>query len=235
MDQIVMLWEFQQADIEADALETEIKRSPNRLALKKNRDFLLEQQNTVKEMEEQVAEMLDRVDIIKDSIALQEEQLKTLQARLSETPPETLEDARAFTQDAHKLVGNIQDYEQEMKRIQQDANDHERQQKEIVVKFAKVKAEYEKQKVEYEDEYKEQMKALEEKRRIAQEKGKDIDAALMERYQTIKKHCIPPVARLVNGQCGGCFMGLPQVTLRNLKTGAKIIECESCGRMIIPL
>ena len=76
---------------------------------------------------------------------------------------------------------------------------------------------------------------LEEKRRIAQEKGKDIDPKLMERYETIKKHCIPPVAKLVNGQCGGCFMGLPSAALRTLKAGATLIECESCGRMIIQL
>ena len=67
------------------------------------------------------------------------------------------------------------------------------------------------------------------------EKAKDIDPTLMERYQTIKKHCIPPVAKLVNGQCGGCYMSLPQVTLRNLKAGVKVIECESCGRMIVQL
>ena len=235
MEQIEMLWEFQQADMEADALETEIKRSPNRLALKKNRDFLLEQQNAVKQMEEEVAEMLDRLDVIQDAIALQQDQLRALQARLEETPPDSLEQTRTFAQDAQKLVGDIQSYEQEMRRIQQDASDHERAQKEISVKFAKVKAEYEKQKVEYEEEYREQMRALEEKRRIAADKGKDIEPELMERYQTIKKHCLPPVAKLVNGQCGGCFMGLPQVTLRNFKAGAKVIECESCGRMIIPL
>ncbi len=235
MDQIEMLWEFQQADMEADTLETEIKRSPTRLALKKNRDFLKEQQTAIKQIEEEVAEMLDRVDIIKDAIALQQDQLKNLQDRLSETPPETLDDAKSFARDAQKLVGDIRTYEEEMKRIQQDAADHERSQKEIVVKFARVKAEYDTQKVKYEDEYHEQMKALEEKRHIAQEKGKDIDPQLMERYQTIKKHCVPPVAKLVNGQCGGCFMSLPSVTLRNLKSGSQLIECESCGRLIIPM
>ena len=235
MEQIEMLWEFQQADMEADALENEIKRSPTRLALKKNRDFLVEQQAVVKQMEEEVAEMLDRVDVIKDAITLQQEQLKTLQARFTDNPPENLEQARAFTHDAQKLAGDIQNYEQEMKRIQQDATDHERVQKEIVIKYSKVKTEYEKQKVDYEDEYREQMKALEQKRHIAQEKGKAIEPTLMEKYQVIKKHCSPPVAKLVNGQCGGCFMGLPQVTLRNLKAGAKVIECESCGRMIIQL
>ena len=58
---------------------------------------------------------------------------------------------------------------------------------------------------------------------------------LMERYQVIKKHCTPPVVKLTNGQCGGCYMSLPSVTLRNLKAGSGIIECESCGRMIVPV
>lgn len=235
MDQIEMLWEFQQADMEADALETEMKRSPNRLALKKNRDFLLEQQANVKQIEEEVAEMLDRVDVIREAIVLQQEQLKNLQTRMEENPPESLDEAKTFAHDAQKLISDIQSYEQEMKRIQQDAADHDRSQKEIIVRYSKVKAEYEKQKIEYEEEYKEQMKTLEEKRQAVQEKAKDIDPTLMERYQTIKKHCIPPVAKLVNGQCGGCYMGLPQVTLRNLKAGAKVIECESCGRMIVQL
>ena len=235
MEQTEMLWDFQQADMEADALENEIKRSPTRLALKKNRDFLMEQQAAVKQMEEEVAEMLDRVDVIKDAILMQQDQLKALQARLTDTPPENLEQARAFAHDVQKLVGDIQTYEQEMKRIQQDAAEHERLHKEIGVKYTRVKTEYEKQRVEYEEEYKNQMKALEDKRHIAQEKGKAIDPPLMEKYQIIKKHCVPPVAKLVNGQCGGCFMGLPQVTLRNFKSGAKMIECESCGRMIIQL
>jgi hypothetical protein len=129
MEQIEMLWDFQQADMEADALENEIKRSPNRLALKKNLDFLREQQGAIKQIEEEVAQMLDRVDIIRDAIALQQDQLKALQARLDETPPENLEQAQEFSRDAQRLVGDIHSYEQEMLRIQQDAADLERAQK----------------------------------------------------------------------------------------------------------
>ncbi|MDD3410771.1 MAG: C4-type zinc ribbon domain-containing protein [Eubacteriales bacterium] len=235
MEQIEMLWEFQQADMAADALEHEIKKSPNRLALKKNREFLLEQQAAVKRMEEEIAEMLDRVDMIKDAISRQEEQLKNLQKKLADNPPENLEQAKALTDDARRLLSDITGYEQEMKRIQKDASDHDRAEKDIRVKFAKVKAAYDKQRVEYEAEYSEQMKALAEKKRIAEEKAKGIDGKLLDRYKVIKQHCVPPVAKLINDQCGGCFMGLPSVTLRNIKAGAKIIECESCGRMIIQL
>ncbi len=235
MEQIEMLLDFQEADMEADALETEIRRSPNRIALKKNRDFLKEQQDAVKQMEEQIATMLDRVDVIKEAIHLQQEQMAALQARLTDAPPATLEDTKAMQNEAQVLLHDIHGYDTEMKRIQKEAAENERKHKEISVKFAKVKAEYDQQKVEYEDEYKEQMKALEEKRKTAQEKGKGIDGKLMERYQVIKMHSTPPVVKLINGQCGGCYMSLPSVTLRNLKAGSDIIECESCGRMIVPL
>ncbi len=235
MEQIEMLLEFQEADMEADALEAEIRRSPTRLALKKNLDFLKEQQDAVKLMEEQIAAMLDRVDVIKEAILRQEDQLNALQARLTDAPPATLEDTRAMQYEAQALLSDIHGYENEMRRIQREAADNERKHKEIVVKFAKVKSEYDRQKLAYEDEYKEQMKALDEKRKIAQDKGKGIGEKLMERYQIIKKHSTPPVVKLINGQCGGCYMSLPSVTLRNLKAGSEVIECESCGRMIVPL
>lgn len=235
MEQIEMLWQFQKADVDADALEHDIKRAPNRVALKKNREFLLEQQTVVKQMEEEVSEMADRVDVISDAINRLTEQLSVLQKRMEDVPPQNLEDAKAFSGDVQRMVSGIQSYDQEMKRIQKDAADRERQEKEIRMKYAKVKAEYDKQKISYEAEYKEQMKALEEKRKLVQEKAKGIDPKLIERYQLIKQHSVPPIARLVGDQCGGCNMSLPSVILRKLKNGNEIIECETCGRMIIQM
>ncbi len=235
MEQIEMLWQFQQADMAADALEGEIKRSPNRIALKKNREFLVEQQNAVKRMEQEIAEMVDRVDVIKLAISRIEDQLQALTKRMESEPPESLTAAQEMSRDAQKLLGDLSEYEHEMQRIEGDAAEHDRLEKEIRLRFAKVKAEYDKQKVAYEAEYKEQLKQLEEKRKAAQEKAVGIDESLMEKYRVIKQHCVPPIARLYGDQCGGCNMSLPQVTLRNLKSGVKIIECETCGRMIIQL
>ena len=233
MEQTELLWMYQQADMAADAFESEIKRSPTRIALKKNREFLVEQQNAVKRMEQEVAEMVDRVDVIKVAITRIEDQLSTLQKRMETTPPADLQQAQNLNRDAQKLLSDLGDYEQEMKRIQKDAADRDRLEKDIRVKYARVKAEYDQQKVAYEAEYKEQLKQLEQKRCEAQEKAKAIDPALLEKYAVIKKHCIPPVARLYGDQCGGCNMSLPQVTLRKFKSDAKYIECENCGRLII--
>ena len=233
MEQTEMLWQYQQADMAADAFEREIKRSPNRIALKKNREFLVEQQNAVKRMEQEVAEMADRIEVIKVAITRIEGQLSALQARMESNPPADLKQAQELTRDAQKLLNNLNDYEREMKRIQKDATEHERAEKEIRVKYAKVKSEYDQQKVAYEAEYAEQLKKLEDKQAVAREKAKSVEKALLDKYMQVKKHSVPPVARLYGDQCGGCNMSLPQVTLRKFKNDVAYIECENCGRMII--
>lgn len=232
MEQTELLWLYQQADMAADAFENQMKRSPTRVALKKNRDFLVEQQNAVKRMEQEVVEMADRIEIIKMAIVRLEEQLAALSKRIESNPPADLKQAQDLTRDAQKLLKDLTDYEAEMKRIQKDASDRERTEKDIRLKYAKVKAEYDKQKEAYEAEFKVQQEELAQKRAVAKEKSAGIDPALLEKYATIKKHCTPPVARLYSDQCGGCNMSLPQVTLRKFKN-AQYIECENCGRLII--
>ena len=233
MEQMEMLWQYQQADIAVDALETEIRRDPARLALKKNREFLVEQQNAVKKMEEEVAQMVDRVDVIKVAIARMEEQLAALTKMMEVTPPTDLTLAQDMSRDAQKLLGDLTEYEQELKRIQKDAADRDRLEKDIRVKYAKVKAAYDKQKVDYETLYKEQMKGLEQKRAEAEKKTEGIDPELLAKYRAIKQHCARPIAKLYGDQCGGCNMNIPQASLRAFKNGAKMIECENCGRMLI--
>ena len=235
MEQMEMLWQYQQADIAVDALETEIRRDPARLALKKNREFLVEQQNAVKKMEEEVAQMVDRVDVIKVAIARMEEQLAALTKKMKATPPTDLTLAQDMSRDAQKLLGDLTEYEQELKRIQKDAADRDRLEKDIRVKYAKVKAAYDKQKVDYETLYKEQMKGLEQKRAEAEKKTEGIDPELLAKYRAIKQHCARPIAKLYGDQCGGCNMNIPQASLRAFKNGAKMIECENCGRMLIQL
>lgn len=233
MEQMEMLWLYQQEDMAADRLENEIKRSPNRVKLVKSRDFLVEQQNAIKRIEEEVATMTDRMDAIKDAIARTNEQLKNLQARFEAANPETLEDTKQLAQEAKRLLTNISDYEQEMRKMRKDAQDRDRQQHEIRTKAARVKADFDKLKVAYDAEYKEKMKELEAQRKVVAEKAKGISPELLEKYKAIKLHVVPPMARLLGDQCGGCNMSMPSVVLRAIKSGTTIVECETCGRIII--
>jgi predicted nucleic acid-binding Zn-ribbon protein len=165
--------------------------------------------------------------------AVYETTIKT--KRMQDTPPADLNKAQEAARDAQKLLSDLEDYEKEMRKIQKDAAERDKLEKDIRVKFAKAKTEYDKQKVEYEAAYKEQLKELDKKRKEAEEKTEGLEPALLEKYRAIKLHCTPPVAKLYSGQCMGCNMSLPQATLRKMKNESGIIECENCGRMLIQM
>ena len=61
---------------------------------------------------------------------------------------------------------------------------------------------------------------------------KKTDPADLEKYKSIKAHVTPPMAKMMNNQCSGCFMALPLGTLRDLKSGEHMVTCDNCGRII---
>lgn len=231
--QLELMWAYQQEDIKADRIANEIKRSPTRQKLEKSRAFIIEQQKQYKLLEEQVGVMADRKDAIRDAIARCEEQLSAISARFESNPPEDEEAAHAMLQEASKCRDTIASYEQEMRRMVKDSNSHDQKQRSILHEAAKVKMEFDQLKVVYDKEVQEKKSALEAQRAIANQKSVGIDPALMEEYNTIKKHIMPPMARLVGNQCSGCNTAQPSSLLSRIKNGTDIVECETCGRMII--
>ena len=234
MEQLNMLWAYQQEDMKADRLAAEIRRSPTRQKLEKSRDFIMEQQKLFKQIEEQVAQMADRMDMIRDAIPRCEEQLNALQQKAEQDPPADLEAVRALLAEVARCRDTINNYEAEMRRMVKDSTDHANRQRTCRLEAARAKQEFDQLKSSYDVELKEQKATLDAQRAVAQEKAQGIDAKLMEEYNVIKKHITPPMAKLIGDQCGGCNTSLPSAVLRKIKSGTEMIECETCGRMIIP-
>jgi len=234
MNQLEMLWNYQQADMEAERQENQMKRSPVRQRLLKYQDYLREQKAANVRLEEEVQAMSDRVDALKDAISRVEDQLKMLQQRFETDRPEESIGVQTYVQDTQRLLQNISDYEQEVRRIRKDAGDRDNQQRDILQRAAKVRAEYDKLKADYDVEYKQNLEKLEALRAAAAEKGKGIEPELLEKYKAIKQHSVPPLAQLSGDQCGGCRMSLPSAVVRAVRGGTPV-ECESCGRMLIQL
>ena len=232
MEQLEMLWAYQQEDIKADKIALDIRRSPKRQQLEKKRDFIMEQQKLFKQLDEKIAAMADRMDMIRHAIPRCEEQLKQLTERAEQNPPADLEAVRALIAEVNACRTTIADYENEMRRIVKDSSEHMNRQRSIRLEAAKVKVEFDQMKASYDSELQEQKKLLDAQREIAKQKAEGIDPQLLEQYNTIKKHISPPMSRLMSDQCGGCNTALPSAALRKIKNG-EILECETCGRMII--
>ncbi len=231
--QLELMWQYQQEDMKADRVANEIRRSPTRQKLEKSRDFIMEHQKQYKQIEEQVAVMADRKDAIRDAIARCEEQLSALAAKVSANPPEDSDAARAMLQEATRCRETIASYEQEMNRIVKDASDYDKRQRALRHEAAKVKMEFDQLKVVYDKEIKEKKAALDEQRAVAAGMAAKVDKALLAEYNAIKKHIAPPMARLIGDQCSGCNTAQPSALLRKIKSGSALVECETCGRMII--
>ena len=111
-----------------------------------------------------------------------------------------------------------------------EAND--KLQRSVRLEAANAKKAFDQLKTEYEEESKSKKVELDAQRAKAKEMMDQVEPKLLEEYEVIKKHISPPVARLTYGQCSGCNTSLPSATLSKIKNGA-LIECETCGRMII--
>lgn len=229
--QLDMLWAFMQVDMEADRFENEMRQAPNRLQLIKHRDFIMEQQANMKRIEQEIAAMSDRMEAISDEADRLE---GVVRAQMAETQdaPGTIDEVDARIFQVQKLLETLNHYEQELQKIRKDAEVRDRQQKEIRVRAAKAKAEYDELKQVYDQEFKKDSERLSALKRKAGASGKSVKPELMERYANIKQHATPPMARLVGGQCGGCYMSLPSVTFKQIQAEGRVVECDNCGRIL---
>ena len=230
--QLDTLWQFMQVDMEADGFETKMRQSPNRQKLIKARDFLKDQQANMKKLENDVAVMQDRLAAVEDEAARLEKLLESATENVNNNPPANAEDAEKQAEAVAKLLDSLQRYEAELAKMRKDADTKDRQQKEIRVRAAKTKMEFDTLKVEYDQEFKADTAKLQEMRAHTEQEAKKVDPALLAKYRSIKQHCTPPMAKLVNGQCSGCFMSLPSATLLDIKNGDRIVECDNCGRIL---
>ena len=92
--QLELLWQYQQVDMEVERYEREMRQSPNRQKLIKQRDFLMEQQNVVKRIEQEVAILSDRMEAIRDEITRLQSAVADLQSQVEQNPPQDVEEAR---------------------------------------------------------------------------------------------------------------------------------------------
>ncbi len=232
MEKFEALWAYQEEDMKADAIAAAIRRSPTRQKLEKARDFILDRQKQYKQIEEDVSAMVDRKDIIAQAIARAGEQLKTLQGKYESNPPQTAEEIKALLSEVSRCRDTIRQYEAENSRIVKETDANDKLSRSVRLEAANAKKSFDQLKADYEAESKSKKGELEAQRAKAKELMDQVDPKLLEEYETIKKHISPPVARLAHGQCSGCNTSLPSAILSKIK-GGSLVECETCGRMII--
>ena len=76
------LWNYMQFDLEADKFGSDMRQSPKRQLLLKDRNFLKEQQTNIVKIENDVSTMNDRMEAIRDEVERLNKLLAEQRARL---------------------------------------------------------------------------------------------------------------------------------------------------------
>ncbi|MBR0513846.1 MAG: hypothetical protein IJK06_06295 [Clostridia bacterium] len=232
MDRFEALWQYQVEDMKADSIANALRRSPTRQKLEKTRDMILDRQKQYKQIENDITAMVDRKDIIVQALDHARVQLDQLKSRFESNPPQSADDVRSMISDVSRCRDTIRQYEMEISRISKESAANDKLQRSVRLEAANAKKAFDQLKADYEEESKSVKTDLDAQRAKAKELESTVDPALLEEYNTIKRRISPPVARLTYGQCSGCNTSLPSATLAKIK-GGNLVECETCGRMII--
>ena len=232
MDRFEALWLYQVEDMKADSIANAIRRSPTRQKLEKTRDLILDRQKQYKQIESDITAMVDRKDIIVQALDHARVQLDQLKSRFDANPPQSAEEVRTMIAEVGRCRDTIRQYEMEINRIAKESAANDKLQRSVRVEAANAKKAFDQLKADYEEESKSVKSELDAQRARDKELESAVEPALLDEYNTNKRRISPPVARLTYGQCSGCNTSLPSATLSKIKGGA-LVECETCGRMII--
>ena len=232
MDKFEALWAYQTEDIKADAIANEIRRSPIRQKLEKSRDFIMDRQKQYKQIEDSIAGITDRKDVLEQALDRAVRQLESLKDRMAGLDPEDEEAVEALRKEAAETRDQLRSFETELNHMTSDSGNYDKQLRAVRLEAAKAKQAFDQLKVDYENESKVRKAELEQQRARVKALEETVDPDLMEEYLSIKKHTTPPVSRLQYGQCSGCNTSLPSAILSKIRNGT-LVECETCGRMII--
>ena len=226
------LWTYQTEDLKAEAIATEIRRSPTRVKLERARDFIMERQKQYKQIEDSISVIADRKDMLIQALESTIAQIESQKDRLSSLNPEDEDEVSALREEVVRSREEIRSLEKELNQMNSDSASYDRQLRSVRVDAAKAKQNFDQLKVDYETESKVKKEQLEQQRARVKALEGTVEPELMAEYLAIKKHTTPPVVRLQFGQCSGCNTSLPSATLSKIRSGA-LVECETCGRMII--
>ncbi|MBQ2770988.1 MAG: hypothetical protein IJF41_07090 [Clostridia bacterium] len=229
------LWTYQAAEQKLADAENAVRSTPNRVKLNQLHRFLKNQQQIVAKLNEEVAERAKQFARLSEQIQKLEEQLSLEQSELENMQQDeesTAEEMTELRQDIEKLGREMNASMRDIKTIQQSVEKALADYQSTGMTYKKAKKEYDQLRAVCEQEKEAaagEIKALTEE---LEKLGKDVEPALLARYQKARLHNTNAIAKVVQNKCGGCNMSLPTFVLKKLSGENAIVECENCGRIL---
>ena len=235
MSRPIALLAYQEADLEKQQLETDIRTTENRQKLNKLAKFIKQQQATLTKLNDDaesftsaLARMNAQYAAILDRLDLETSEFETLKGDEECTAEEMTE----FRHDIEKLQREANNLEKEIKHLFRNLDESVAEFQKTRQQGSKAKKEYDQLKIVCQKEKDDAAIDLLAADRKMEELEKKVSPALMNRYKRVRQHHNVPLVEVRDGKCSGCNMSLPSLSIRKLISEDMILECDNCGRLL---
>ena len=235
MSRPIALLAYQEADLEKQQIEADIRTTANRVKLNKLAKFIKQQQATLTKLNEDIesfnsslAHQNTQYAAILDRLDLETSEFETLKGDEECTSEEMTE----FRHDIEKLQREANNLEKEIKQLFRTLDEAVIEYQKTRQQGSKAKKEYDQLKIVCQKEKDDASIDLLAADRKMEELEKRVNASLMARYKRVRQHHTTPVVEVRDGKCSGCNMSLPSLAIRRLVSEDMILECENCGRLL---
>lgn len=233
MEQLDLLWEYQELEKLMDGYNRERNGLPIRKELRKLQKYLIEQQKELVKLDEEADKKSNTLNKIYHEYDNIINSLRIDQEKIEDGSIKNLKQVEQLEKNAQLLKEKTLKKEEELKDLMDELDDFSKVLKEIGIKISKGKKEYAQVKARYD----EQAGDIQEKYNEAKKKRdalkKKIDGELLSKYKELKANHDQPLALVTDHYCcSGCNMQIASLAVQNLKEGSHIIECENCGRIL---
>lgn len=235
MSRPIALLAYQDADLEKQQIESNIRTTENRQKLNKLAKFIKQQQATLTKLNNDMetfsgamARLNTQYSAVLDRLDLETSEFETLKGDEECTAEEMTE----FRHDIEKLQREANNLEKEIKQLFRSLDEAVSEFQKTRQQGSKAKKEYDQMKVVCQKEKDDAAIDLLSADRKMEELEKRVNPALMNRYKRVRQHYNMPVVEVRDGKCSGCNMSLPSLAIRKLIGEDMILECENCGRLL---
>lgn len=238
MNNLELLWEYQQADTELKECEARIVNTPTRKKLVQLKKFYQNGQAKLAELEKSAVIKQNRISEIDAKNKAYLADMQDLDQDLgyySECDEEELDEktVREMVENCQKLFDKINASKKEIAKVKQQIDAEDKAAKELLTKMMRAKSEYDSLMVEHKKEVEAGSSELDAFKKKLEEAEARLPKDMVEEYKRIKGFRPNPVAKLEENRCSGCRMQLPASVAVKVASSEKLILCENCGRILV--
>ncbi len=238
MDNLALLWDYQQADIEYKECEARIINTPTRKKLVQLKKFYQNGQAKLVELEKSAVIKRNRISEIDSKNKAYEADMEDLNQDLgyySECGEDELDEKtiKEMVDNCQKLFDKINNAKKELAKVKQQIDADDKATKELLAKMKKAKEEYDALMIEHKKEIDAGQSEINVFKHKLDEAESKLPKAMVDEYKRIKGIRPNPVAKLEDNRCSGCRMQLPASVAGKVTGSEKLVLCENCGRILV--